>query len=65
LDIKILNHQDLTLIRVLDLQGRTIETYQTSNPKFRIPLTHISNGIYFIEVANQSGKKAERFVIAR
>ena len=65
LEINFSNDHDLSFIRILDLQGRTLQTYQTSNQKIRIPLNQISNGIYFVEVGNDFGKRAKRFVIAR
>jgi hypothetical protein len=54
-------------IRILDLQGKVIESkqYNSYNGSIQFSLTHIENGIYFIEVLTGNTIKSEKFVILK
>ena len=57
------NHR-IGSIEILDLQGRIIfsQAYNSSNGKHQIPVSEISNGIYFISINTDQGNITKRFV---
>jgi hypothetical protein len=57
------NHR-ISSIEILDMQGRTIhvQAYNSSNGKYQVPISEISNGIYFISINTDQGYITKRFV---
>ena len=64
LTMEITSNHRIGSIEILDLQGRTIhvQAYNSSNGKYQIPVSEISNGIYFISINTDQGNITKRFV---
>jgi serine protease len=54
-------------IRIVDMQGKLIQSYQfyNSNGPIQLSLANLENGIYFIEVLTNDNVKTEKFVLAK
>ena len=64
LTIEIPSNHRIELITLLDIQGRLIyvQAYNNSNGKYQLPVSEISNGIYFISINTSQGNITKRFV---
>ena len=64
LTLEIPSNYRIGSIEILDMQGRTIhvQAYNSSNGKYQIPVSEISNGIYFISINTDQGNITKRFV---
>ena len=64
LTIEIPSNHRIESMALLDIQGRVIyvQAYNSPNGKYQVPVSEISNGIYFISIYTTQGKITKRFV---
>lgn len=64
LTMEIPSNYRISSIEILDMQGRTIhvQAYNSSKGNYQVPISEISNGIYFISICTDQGNITKRFV---
>ncbi|WP_312556289.1 T9SS type A sorting domain-containing protein [Empedobacter brevis] len=49
-------------IKIIDLTGKTIESYTINEKKISVQVNHLPKGIYIVEVENENGKTNSKFI---
>jgi hypothetical protein len=59
------NNNDKLTFMFLDLQSKLLESGQITSPKTQIETSHLSLGIYFLDIYNHENKKVQSFKIIK
>ncbi len=60
--VHIKSDTNITLIELFDIQGRIIETRLESTNAVKLDISDKANGIYFLRITTEEGKKVEKLV---
>jgi hypothetical protein len=64
LEIRDNKNENLTFM-FIDLQSKLLESGQITSPKTQIKTSHLSLGIYFLDIYNHENKKVQSFKIVK